>query len=83
MYNIFFTKKATKTIKSLAKGNRNRLKEILNFRVSSPFHYPYKKIQGETNTYRIRLGTYRILYEVREANKESIILNIDVQGKIY
>ena len=83
MYRILFTKKATKTIKSLPKGNKKRLNEIMNFLESSPFHYPYKKIQGETNTYRIRLGTYRILYEVREANKESIILNIDVQGKIY
>lgn len=83
MYNIFFTKKATKTIKSLAKGNRNRLKEILLFLESSPFHYPYKKIQGETNIYRIRLGNYRILYEVRGDKKEIIILNIDVRGKIY
>lgn len=31
-----------------------------------------KKIEGEENTYRIRVGDYRVIYSLEKENRESI-----------
>ena len=82
-YEILFTKKAARFIRSLPKGYREKTKEILESLKHSPFSYPYRKIRGETNTYRIRIGKYRILYEVHENEKKIVVLTADKRGSIY
>ena len=49
----------------------------------NPYSYPYKKIKGETNLYRIRIGEYRISYEVYENENIIIILKIGKRDKFY
>ncbi|WP_337954342.1 type II toxin-antitoxin system RelE/ParE family toxin [Aciduliprofundum sp. MAR08-339] len=49
----------------------------------NPYAYPYKKIRGENNTYRIRVGKYRILYEIDKINMQIIILKVDKRERIY
>jgi mRNA interferase RelE/StbE len=83
LFKIFFSKKASKSIKILPKANRERLKEIILSLKENPFNYPYKKIQGEVNLYRIRLGKYRILYEVKGDQSEIIILKVELRKKVY
>ncbi len=38
-----------------------RIKDTLGNLKENPFSYPYKKIKGKTNVYRIRVGKYRVL----------------------
>ena len=83
MFKIIFSRKASKSITTLPRANRNRLKEIIISLTRSPFVYPYKKIQGEIYIYRIRLGQYRILYEVKTDIKEIVILKIELRKKVY
>ncbi|RLG55949.1 MAG: hypothetical protein DRN95_07325 [Candidatus Hydrothermarchaeota archaeon] len=49
----------------------------------NPFSYPYKKIKGEENTYRIRIGKFRILYEVDEKNNLIIIFKAERRERAY
>ena len=70
MYEIIFTEKASNFAEKLPKANKRKLKEILEKLKENPFSYPYRKIKGESNLYRIRIGTYRILYEVDEKEKK-------------
>ena len=83
MYEVIFTKKAGKFITSLQRGHKEKLKDVIGHLVKNPFSYPYKKIQGETNLYRIRLGRYRILYEVNNIEKKVIILKVNEREGIY
>lgn len=83
MYEVIFTKKAGKFISSLQKGYKKKLKEIITRLKENPFSYPYKKIRGETNLYRIRLGRYRILYEVDIIKRLVVILKIGERERIY
>ena len=85
MYEIIISGKAAKFISDLPPGYKSKIKEILLTLKDNPYGYPYKKIKGETNLYRIRVGKYRILYEVNinKDNKQIIILKIDKREKIY
>ena len=61
----------------MPKKYKSKLKEVLLLPRENPYAYPYKKIRGETNTYRIRIGKYRILYEVDKKQNHIVILKID------
>ena len=83
MWEVIFSKKTSKTIKKLPKGNREKLKEIIFSLRNSPYSYPFRKIEGELSTYRIRLGRFRILDEVDKQNKRIVILKVELQSKAY
>jgi len=83
MYEIIFSKPATKFTKNLPHSYRNKIKKILEILQENPFGYPYKKIKGEADIYRIRVGKYRILYEINQDNNRIIILKIDKRSHVY
>ena len=41
------------------------------------------KLIGEENTYRIRIGGYRVLYEVYYDQKIVLIVKIDKRSRVY
>lgn len=45
------------------------------------FSQPYRKIRGEANLYRIRLGRFRVLYEIDHQKKRVVVLKIDKRSK--
>ena len=83
MYEVVFTRKAGDFVKSLPKAHKNRLKKILEELKDNPFSHPYRKIRGKVGLHRIRLGQYRVLYEVKEEQKIVVILKIDKRSKAY
>ena len=49
----------------------------------NPFSQPYRKIRGETDLYRIRLGRFRVLYEINDLAKRVTVLKIDSRNRVY
>ncbi|MHA1409143.1 MAG: type II toxin-antitoxin system RelE family toxin [Candidatus Odinarchaeia archaeon] len=82
-YEILFSKQAVNLIKSLEKGYKIKLREVFATLGNNPFDYPYKKIKGEASLYRIRIGKYRILYEVDSNHKLIKIIKIDKRKTVY
>jgi mRNA interferase RelE/StbE len=83
MYEIIFSKQAAKFVSKLADTYKNKIKDILLVLRKNPYGYPYKKIRGETNLYRIRVGKFRILYEIDKKNERIIIIKVDKRERIY
>ena len=83
VYEIIFSRKAAKFILSMPKKYREKIKNILENLRENPYAYPYKKIKGEVNVYRIRIGRYRLLYEVDKKNGRIIVLKIDKRERVY
>ena len=83
MYEMIFSRKAAKFISTLPHNYKNKIKEMLIILRENPYAYPYKKIRGKTNLYRLRMGNYRILYEVNKKQNQIIILNVDKRERIY
>lgn len=80
MKKIEFSSKAKKKYFKLPFNIRNlintRLKDLLNER-----RVDIKKLQGYKSCFRLRIGGYRILLELR--NNVWIIFDIDVREKVY
>lgn len=82
-YQVIIHNKTQAFIKELQPSYQDKIREILKTLESNPFSYPYIKIRGEEHIFRIRMGEYRILYEVHNLLRQVIILKIDTRSKIY
>ena len=80
-YNIFLSSGAAKFLENLEKVNKQRIITKLRQLEDKPFSLPYKKIKGRDNTYRIRIGDFRVIYSVRDS--EVRVLKIDWRRGVY
>lgn len=77
MPHIIYTKRAMKNIKSLDARVKDRVKSGIE---KIPFG-DIKKLQGYSNLYRLRIGDYRVIYEIW--NEEIIIDAVLPRGEAY
>jgi len=83
MYEIKFSKKAEKEYKKLPADIRIRIDQKLNYLRLTPRGPDTKKLVGEENAYRTRVGTYRIVYEIEDNQLLVWILDVGQRGSIY
>ncbi|MBO8180637.1 MAG: type II toxin-antitoxin system RelE/ParE family toxin [Archaeoglobus sp.] len=78
-YELYILPKAKKKLDKFPHSEKieERLKELKNF----PNVRNIIKI-GE-NLYRMRIGSYRALFKVYEADSIIVIVNVDVRGRVY
>lgn len=77
MSDIIYTKKARKNIKSLDIRVKDRIKAGIE---KIPFG-DIKKLQGYSNLYRLRIGDYRVIYQME--NDTIIIDAVLSRGEAY
>jgi len=85
-FEINIKDKSLKFISTLQKHDRERLKEAILVLKEDPV--PVKslditKMKGQKNTYRIRKGKFRIVYEVMWEQKLILIHRVDFRGDVY
>lgn len=80
MYEVYVGKKARKFLNHLPEKTRNTLKTSLLLLKTNPVpvkEYDVKKISGFASAYRIRIGGFRILYDVDWTQKEINVAKIE------
>lgn len=83
MYEIVFSKNAEKAYKKLPGDIRGRIDQKLNYLRVTPRGPDTKKLVGEQNAYRTRVGTYRIVYEIEDNALVVWILDMGHRSSIY
>ena len=79
-YRVEIKSSAQKEIRKLpSKGLREKVVGVIDGLHANPFPEVAKKIKGSNNIYRIRQGTYRIVYQVYK--KELLVLIIRVRHR--
>lgn len=63
-YQIEWKRSALKELKRLPRENLNRILQAVEDLAGDPFPSGVKKLVGSEHTYRIRVGDYRVLYDV-------------------
>jgi len=63
-WKIKIAKRVLKQIKRISKKDAQRLLFILDELSKNPYQGDVEKMEGEQNTWRRRVGNYRILYEI-------------------
>ena len=83
MFTIIPGPKARKFLKKANKKIQERIIGRIRKIAKDPMPRGSIKVVGEENTYRIRVGDYRILYEIYYGEKIILIANIDKMPRVY
>lgn len=81
-YTVFLLPDANKELEGLPEEVRTNVEEQLRLLVH-PYQVDSKKLKGAENTYRMRVGKYRILYRVYDDDVIVIIIRIAHRSKVY
>ncbi|WP_271251582.1 type II toxin-antitoxin system RelE family toxin [Pseudanabaena sp. Chao 1811] len=78
-YQIVIPKPAQNQLDNITKIERDRLIVTLRSLADDPRPNGVKKLKGYDNTYRVRVGDYRIIYEIKD--RELIVLLLSVSHR--
>jgi len=82
-YSIVFKPSAWKTLEHLESTTRKRVFGRIEALATTPFPPGVRKISGEENAYRIRVGDYRVVYDVLHKKVIVLILRIGHRREVY
>ena len=82
-YRIEFARKAERDFKALSKPIQSRLARRIDLLAENPFPQGIRKLAGEEDLYRLRVGNYRIIYQVQGRRLVVLIVGIGHRRDVY
>ena len=84
-YTVEFTKSAKKEFDRLPSRVKNSVLECLAILVQNPFTkiLAIKKLKIVKNLYRVRLGDYRVVYELRRNSLLVVVIKVGHRREVY
>lgn len=84
-YRIEFTKSAEKEFARLPARIRSKTTEALHLLSQNPYSelLKIKKLKGAEDLFRIRLGDYRVVYEIRNDRLIVLVIKIGHRREVY
>lgn len=82
MYELQYKKKAIKALAKINDPYYSAIIQAIDELAENPRPQGYKKLTGRSG-YRIRVGTYRIIYDILDTTLIVEIVNIGSRGDIY
>ncbi len=82
-YEIIFSSRAAKQFRKLPKTLRKRIAEPIDGLVDKARPHGVKKPSHQHNLYRLRVGDYRVVYEIKDKQLRILVLVIAGRAEIY
>ena len=82
-YRIEFSPAAERQFKKIPREVQIRLKHRIDSLTENPFPRGVKKLSAEENLYRLRMGDYRIVYQVQGKALLILILKLGHRKNVY
>ena len=83
MYEVYIERSAERDLKRLSVENFHRMVSHIKALGKNPRPAGSRKIIGSENDWRIRVGKYRIIYEVDDNAKAVKVMKIRTRGEAY
>ncbi|HLF54741.1 MAG TPA: type II toxin-antitoxin system RelE/ParE family toxin [Candidatus Nanoarchaeia archaeon] len=85
MYSVELSQKADKFLKKLDNELSERIRERLKMLGNNPIPSDSKFItrDGNEKVFRIRIGDYRALYKIKDAQSIVLVAKIDKRPSVY
>lgn len=83
VYEIYLERAAEKDLKKLDTALFNRAVTQIKGLSKNPRPYGCRKIAGSTSDWRIRVGDYRIIYEIDGKAKSIRVMRVKHRGAVY
>ena len=83
-YRLELSKSSKKFLDKSDRNTRERIINVIHALTENPYSYPgIIKLTGYEDTYRVRIGKYRVIYQVVNNLLLIFIQNIDSRGDVY
>ena len=82
IYQIYIQRRAQKVLANIAQTYQDKIVSVIRSLSETPRPHGSKKLTGR-NAWRIRIGEYRVIYEINDQNLSVNINDIGHRGKIY
>jgi len=83
MFKIFLERSAEKSLKNLPLNIVQRIIPHIQSLKNDPKPVGCRKIVGTENDYRIRIGDYRVVYEIDDAHRRINIMAVGHRKDVY
>ena len=81
-YRLEFTAGAARQFRKLPKHVQTRLAPLISVLINNPRPAGAKKLKG-TEGYRLRVGDYRVLYEIQDTASRILIVSVGHRREVY
>jgi len=84
-FRILINRRVEKEYSKLPKANRQKVLEFLVAIENSPFpdNFDIKKIKGADNTFRLRIGDFRLFYKILWNEKVILVTKLERRSRAY
>ena len=82
-YRVEFKRSAAKVLKKLPKPSRRRIRDKIDSFTENLPDPATTKMKGDNPFHRVRVGDYRIIYEVHEGILVILVLKIGHRKEVY
>lgn len=83
MYDVLIERTAERDLKSLPASVFDRILPRIKALADNPRPTGCHKLAGSKNDWRIRIGDYRVVYEVDDARKQVKIFRVRHRREVY
>ena len=82
-YSVEFSRRAARQIDGLEANFRVRVIKRIEALSDNPRPPGVQKLAGSEDDYRIRIGDYRVVYEIRDALLVVLVMKVAHRRKVY
>ena len=82
-YQVDILPPARKALKNIDRRYLQKILERIDFLEIDPYHHGSIKLSGHENSYRTRVGKYRILYKIYDDKVLVVVVNVDHRKDVY
>jgi mRNA interferase RelE/StbE len=83
MWAVHLPSRVEKELSELPKDRRNAVEDTLQQLQDNPRPQGCKKLKGHLQCWRVRVGAYRILYDIHDSKHRVVILKIGPRKDVY
>ena len=83
MYPVVFLETAWKELQRLPSPVQRRIERAIDALAGVPRPPGCTKLAGEEDLYRIRVGDYRVIYQLRDDRLLVVVVRVGPRGSVY
>ena len=84
VYKVVTKTPAAKSLDQIdRRADRERITSRIELLAENPRPFGSEKLQGQENTYRVRQGDYRIVYDIDDSTATVVVLKIKNRKDVY
>ena len=83
MYSIEWDTRAVKELKALERNERKKILERVAKLGTNPRPSGCKKLHDKQSAFRIRVGDYRVIYQIRDSQLLVLVIRVGNRRDVY